>query len=295
VKDEKRMDKLLLTLITFVPLLGAVVMLLVPGNQPRLIRSIAVVTTGVVFALTLGLWAGFDPQSVVAGAAGVGGEVYKGYDAKTLVEVSWIAPYHIYYRLGVDGLSVLLIVMTGLVSFLATFTAFSIQKQVKSFYVLYMLLITGMMGVFMALDFFLFYVFWEVMLLPMYFLIGIWGGPRKEYAAIKFFYLYAARLSLIMIVMLAYYFKMQTFEGASTPTSRSTSAAGGPASVPCAGWADPVPAPDVLGSVHRVRHQGADLPVPHLVARRARRGAHGHLGDSGGRAAEDGWVRYSAF
>ncbi len=207
------MDKLLLTLITFVPLLGAGVMLLVPGGQARLIRGIAVVTTGVVFALTLGLWAGFDPQSVVAGAVGLGGEVYKGYDAKTLVEAAWIAPYHIYYRLGVDGLSVLLIVMTGLLSFLATFTAFSIQKQVKSFYVLYMLLITGMMGVFMALDFFLFYVFWEVMLLPMYFLIGIWGGPRKEYAAIKFFIYTLLGSVLIMIVMLAYYFKMQTFEG----------------------------------------------------------------------------------
>jgi NADH-quinone oxidoreductase subunit M len=103
--------------------------------------------------------------------------------------------------------------MTGLLSFLATFTAFSIKKQVKSFYVLYMLLITGMMGVFTALDFFLFYVFWEVMLLPMYFLIGIWGGPRKEYAAIKFFIYTLLGSVLILLVMLAFYFKMQSYAG----------------------------------------------------------------------------------
>ncbi|OQA46818.1 MAG: NADH-quinone oxidoreductase subunit M [Chloroflexi bacterium ADurb.Bin325] len=125
----------------------------------------------------------------------------------------WISAYHINYRLGVDGLSVLLIVMTGFLSFLATFVAFPIKKHVKGFFALYLLLVTGMMGVFMALDFFLFYVFWEVMLLPMYFLIGIWGGPRKEYAAIKFFLYTLLGSVLILLVMLAYYFKMQTFAG----------------------------------------------------------------------------------
>ena len=103
--------------------------------------------------------------------------------------------------------------MTGFLALLATFVAFPIKKQVKSFFVLYMLLVSGMMGVFMALDFFLFYVFWEVMLLPMYFLIGIWGGPRKEYAAIKFFLYTLLGSVLILLVMLAYYFKMQSFAG----------------------------------------------------------------------------------
>lgn len=198
------MDKSLLTLITFLPLAGAGVMLLAPNGRPGLIRAIATVTTGIVFALTLYLWWIFDANAIRAGAA------YAGYDARTLVEVPWIKTYSIYYRLGVDGLSVMLIALTGLLSFLATFSAFSVVKQVKGFYVLYMLLITGMMGVFTALDFFLFYVFWEVMLLPMYFLIGIWGGPRKEYAAIKFFIYTLLGSVLILLVMLAYYFKMSS-------------------------------------------------------------------------------------
>ena len=201
------MDKALLTLITFLPLIGALFMMMAPKDKPGLVRGISVVTTGILFGLTLYLWWIFDPKAIQAGAATL------GYDARTWTEVAWIAPYNIFFRLGVDGISVLLIVMTGFLAFLASFVAFPIKKQVKSFYVLYMLLVTGMMGVFMALDFFLFYVFWEVMLLPMYFLIGIWGGPRKEYAAIKFFLYTLLGSVLILLVMLAYYFKMQTFEG----------------------------------------------------------------------------------
>ncbi|WP_319588758.1 NADH-quinone oxidoreductase subunit M [uncultured Desulfobulbus sp.] len=196
------MDKILLTLITFIPLVGAALMLMTPSSQQRLIRTLAVLSTGVVFGLTLYLWWIFDPAAIKSGAGNA------GYDVRTWTEIAWIQPYHIYFRLGVDGLSTLLIVMTGFLSFLATFVAFPIKKQVKGFFVLYMLLVTGMMGVFMALDFFLFYVFWEVMLLPMYFLIGIWGGPRKEYAAIKFFIYTLLGSVLILLVMLAYYFKM---------------------------------------------------------------------------------------
>ncbi len=198
------MDQMLLSLITFLPLVGMVIVLALPGERHGLIRWTAVGFTGVVFALTLYLWHIFDPGSIQAGTA------YSGYDARTLIEIPWIKPYHIYYRFGVDGLSVLLIVMTGLLSFLATFVAFPIEKQVKGFFALYLLLVTGMFGVFMALDFFLFYVFWEVMLLPMYFLIGIWGGPRKEYAAIKFFIYTLLGSVLILLVMLAYYFKMKS-------------------------------------------------------------------------------------
>ncbi len=197
------MDKALLSLITFLPLVGGLLMLLTPSRWPNAIRGLAVLTSGIVFLLTLYLWRIFDPASIAA--VGVG---YPGYDARTLTEVPWIGAYHIYFRLGVDGLSVLLIVLTGLLSFLACFTAFTVRKQVKGFYVLFMLLMTGMMGVFVALDFFLFYVFWELMLLPMYFLIGIWGGPRKEYAAIKFFIYTLLGSVLILLVMLAYYFKM---------------------------------------------------------------------------------------
>jgi len=196
------MDKLLLTLITFLPLVGGALILMTPGKRDNLVRAIAVLTSLVVFILTLYLWKTFDAAALTAES------VYSGYDARTLVEVAWIPAYHINYRMGVDGLSVLLIVLTGLLSFLACFSAFTIKKQVKAFFALYMLLLTGMMGVFMALDFFLFYVFWELMLLPMYFLIGIWGGARKEYAAIKFFIYTLLGSVLILLVMLAYYFKM---------------------------------------------------------------------------------------
>jgi NADH-quinone oxidoreductase subunit M len=200
------MDKMLLSLITFLPLVGALLMLVTPGKQERLIRGIAVVTTGIIFALTLYLYFIFNPNGLVTGAFEAG-KAAPGYDARTWTEIAWIAPYNIFFRMGVDGISVLLLVMTGFLAFLATFVSFSVKKQVKGFYVLYMMLVTGMIGVFMALDFFLFYVFWEVMLLPMYFLIGIWGGPRKEYAAIKFFLYTFLGSVLIMLVMLAYYFQ----------------------------------------------------------------------------------------
>ena len=99
----------------------------------------------------------------------------------------------------IDGISLPLVVLTAFISFVSMIASWSITKNVKAFCMLFLVLETGMLGVFLALDFFLFYVFWEVMLLPMYFLIGIWGGPRKEYAAIKFF-LYTLLGSVLMLV-----------------------------------------------------------------------------------------------
>ena len=89
--------------------------------------------------------------------------------------------------MGTDGISVLMLILTAFVSVIACISSFTIEKHVKGYFCMFLLLEAGMMGTFASLDFFLFYVFWEIMLLPMYFLIGIWGGPRKEYAAIKFF------------------------------------------------------------------------------------------------------------
>src|SRR4029450_4739670 len=117
--------------------------------------------------------------------------------------VPWIPAYHIEYFLGVDGISITMVVLTALLSFLCMFASFGITKALKGYFALFLLLETGMMGTFLALDFFLFYVFWELMLLPMYFLIGIWGGPRREYAAIKFF-LYTLLGSVLMLVALLY-------------------------------------------------------------------------------------------
>src|SRR4029077_11869810 len=115
------------------------------------------------------------------------------------VKIPWIASWNVHYNLGLDGISMPLVLLTSLISWLAMLASTSVTKQVRGYLILYLILETGMLGVFLALDFFLFYVFWEVMLLPMYFLIGIWGGPRREYAAIKFF-LYTLAGSVLMLL-----------------------------------------------------------------------------------------------
>src|SRR5204863_7780686 len=118
-------------------------------------------------------------------------------------QARWIEAFNIYYFVGVDGISITMVVLTALLCFLCMIASFGIEKGVKGYYALFLLLETGMLGVFCALDFFLFFVFWELMLLPMYFLIGIWGGPRREYAAIKFF-LYTLLGSVLMLVTILY-------------------------------------------------------------------------------------------
>ena len=107
--------------------------------------------------------------------------------------------------MGIDGLSVPMVLLTAFLSFLCIIASWNIDKAVKGYFSLFLILEAGMMGVFCALDFFLFYVFWEVMLLPMYFLIGIWGGPRREYAAIKFFLYTLAGSVLMLLAMIAFY------------------------------------------------------------------------------------------
>ena len=123
----------------------------------------------------------------------------------------WIPSVGAKYHFGVDGISMLLILLTTLLGFISVYSSFSaITHREKEYYVFLLLLQTGMLGVFMSLDFVLFYVFWEVMLVPMYFLIGVWGGPRKLYAAIKFF-LYTLVGSVLMLVgILALYFYNST-------------------------------------------------------------------------------------
>ncbi|MFN4261792.1 MAG: NuoM family protein [Gemmataceae bacterium] len=118
----------------------------------------------------------------------------------------WISSFNIYYYLGIDGISMPLLLMTTILSFLAMLASWGITKHVRGYCILFLLLETGMNGTFLALDFFLFYVFWEVMLLPMYFLIGVWGGPRREYAAIKFFLYTLLGSVFILIAILGFYF-----------------------------------------------------------------------------------------
>jgi len=194
---------MLLPLITFLPLMGMIGVLIIPGHRHKVIRAFTVLVTAVEFLLTIWLLLAFDRTGIKYDP----NNVKTWFDTKTAISYQWIEGLHINFSMGVDGISVILIFLTGLLSFLAVFSAFTINKQVKGFFALYLLLMTGMMGVFVSLDFFLFYVFWEIMLLPMYFLIGIWGGPRREYAAIKFFIYTLVGSVLILIVVLAYYFQ----------------------------------------------------------------------------------------
>src|SRR5262249_17982124 len=125
---------------------------------------------------------------------------------------SWIKRFNIDYFVGIDGISLPLLLLTALLSFLAMIASFHIKRYesserfVRVYCMLFLVLEPGMLGTFVALDCFLFYIFWEVMLLPMYFLIGIWGGPRREYAAIKFFLYTLLGSVFILVAMLGFYF-----------------------------------------------------------------------------------------
>ncbi len=185
----------LLTAIIFTPALAAIVVALLPKSQIELIRLVTLVTTAVVMLMTL--WMAWP------GGSALQFDVARS-DMQLLSNTSWIPAFEINYLVGVDGISFPLVVLTTVICFFAMIASWSITKQVKGYCVLFLLLLTGVLGCFMALDFFVFFVFWEVMLLPMYFLIGIWGGPRKEYAAIKFFLytLLGGVFMLISILML---------------------------------------------------------------------------------------------
>jgi NADH-quinone oxidoreductase subunit M len=123
-----------------------------------------------------------------------------------VARTSWIQRFNIDYYVGTDGISMILVLMTTALCFLAMIASWKIEKFVRGYCILFLILETGMVGTFLALDFFLFYIFWEVMLLPMYFLIGVWGGPRREYAAIKFFLYTLLGSVFILIALLGFYF-----------------------------------------------------------------------------------------
>jgi NADH-quinone oxidoreductase subunit M len=190
-------DSHILSLMTFLPLLGAVALLCVPKGKDDAVRGIAAVASFLPVLLAVRLWFVYD--RTVAG-------VNVANQFQFVEKYSWIPSINVEYFMGADGISMPMLLLTALLSFLAVVGSFGIEKKVKGYMALFLLLETGMMGVFAALDFFLFYVFWEVMLLPMYFLIGIWGGPRKEYAAIKFFLYTLLGSILMLIVLLALYF-----------------------------------------------------------------------------------------
>jgi len=195
----------ILSWITLLPILGMVIILFIPKNQEKVIKGFTLLITSLQVVLSIIILANFnyskggifDPNSF---------QFIEKFRWIDIAGLSWIGRIKIDYYLGIDGLSVPLVLLTAIITFIATLSSFSINKSVKGYFAMFLLLDTGMMGVFVALDFFLFYIFWELMLLPMYFLIGIWGGSRREYAAIKFFLYTLFGSIFILLALIGLYF-----------------------------------------------------------------------------------------
>src|SRR6266576_3585224 len=180
-----------------IPLVGTLVIMLLPSRESResggvetpAARSVALSLFVLEFLVSLGLWWSFNPADT-------------GWQAS--IDTAWIPTWGVRFTLGVDGIALMMVLLTTFImplSVLGSWT--SIRTKVRSYYALLLILASGMVGVFLARDLFLFYVMWEVMLVPMYFIIGIWGGERRIYASIKFF-LYTFLPSLLMLVAIIY-------------------------------------------------------------------------------------------
>lgn len=190
----------ILSWLTFLPLIGMLgifILYLVGYKKDEHLKWGVLGLMSVELLLAIWLFASFN-RSVGRMA---------GNDGFQFIERGvWIRALNVEYFVGVDGTSISMVLLTALVSFVAVLASFSVTKQLKGYWAMFCLLVTGMMGVFVALDLFLFYVFWELMLLPMYFLIGVWGGPRKEYAAIKFFLYTLAGSVFMLLAFIALYY-----------------------------------------------------------------------------------------
>ena len=244
----------ILSWVTFTPVLGVLVLLLLPKDRRNLLRWVAVLTSMVAFGLSLVMLAQFDQTNA---------------SLQMVERLPWfqLAGMQIEYFLGVDGLSVLLVLLTTFltpISIISTWSA--VEDRVKEFLIFFLLLEVGMVGVFLAQDIFLFYIFWEFTLVPMYFLIGIWGGPRRVYAAIKFFRDPVARDYLRILL-------------GSRPcrTRRNT------------GQCPNVVVPGFRG---RFRHQGPNVASTFMASGCTRASADGGVGHPCRCAAEDGYLRF---
>src|SRR3954451_20013385 len=179
------MDQHLLSIILLWPLAGLLVLFVIPGSNKNLIRVWANLVSFAGFLISLPLLRRFQNGR-------------PGFQFEERMD--WIPTLGVHYHIGIDGISLLLIMLTTLMGFIAIFCSWNaIQDRVKEYYAMFMLLQAGMIGVLLSLDFFLFYVFWELVLVPMYFIIGVWGGPRKLYASLKFF-LYTLAGSVLMLL-----------------------------------------------------------------------------------------------
>src|SRR3954453_3441954 len=187
------MDQHLLSILLLMPLAGLLVLFLIPGKNKDVVRVWANLVSLAGFLISIPLVLRFQNGTP-------GFQFEERFD--------WIPTLGAHYHIGIDGISLLLIMLTTLMGFIAILCSWSaIQDRPKEYYAMFLLLQTGMLGVFMSLDFFLFYIFWELVLVPMYFIIGVWGGPRKLYAAIKFFLYTLAGSVLMLLGILTLYFQ----------------------------------------------------------------------------------------
>jgi NADH-quinone oxidoreductase subunit M len=183
----------LLSVVTFLPALGAVVLALLPRRHDTWLRGGALIVSLATFALSLPLYVGFDGDSP---------------DFQFDEFLPWLPNLGVGYHIGIDGISLLLVLLTTFLMPIALASAWhAIEESTKEFLVAMLVLETGMLGVFVALDLFLFFVFWEAMLIPMYFIIGVWGGANRVYAAIKFVLYTMAGSALMLVAILAFYFQ----------------------------------------------------------------------------------------
>jgi NADH-quinone oxidoreductase subunit M len=184
-----------LSLLVFLPTLGAAALLLIPRRRPSALLKAALGVSLLAFFQSLWVLGRFDPNA----------------GAMQLVErLGWIPAYGIEYAVGIDGLSLFLVLLTALLTPIAILASWTITEKLKEYLFFMLLLESGMLGALVAIDLFLFYVFWEVMLVPMYFLIGVWGGARRVYAAVKFV-IYTMAGSLLMLVGIIF-LAMRNFE-----------------------------------------------------------------------------------
>jgi NADH-quinone oxidoreductase subunit M len=177
-----------LSFLLAIPVIGAVLIAVLPRRNAQALFAVALIASGINFLWSIKILSGFD--------AGNGAMQF-------LERIPWMPSFGIEYIVGVDGISLFLVLLTTLLMPIAILASWSVQDRVKEYLVFMLLLETGMLGAFVALDLFLFYVFWEVMLVPMYFLIGVWGGTRRIYAALKFV-IYTMAGSLLMLVAIIY-------------------------------------------------------------------------------------------
>jgi NADH-quinone oxidoreductase subunit M len=192
----------ILTILTFFPLVGILILLLIDKSKHAAIKTITFIISSLVAIFSLYIYLNFDPASA---------------SMQFSINKSWIESLGINYHLGIDGISLFLVLLTTFLTPLAILSSWSaITEKVKGYYISMLFLETGMIGVFVSLDLFLFYVFWELMLIPMYFLIGIWGGPRRIYATVKFVLFTMTGSLLMLVAILVLYFMNHTYTGTYT-------------------------------------------------------------------------------